>query len=87
MNVSRVLVAYATAAGSTAGIAERIADVLSDAGCEVRCRPAGPDVELDGVDALVLGSAVHNMAWLPSALDLLQRARAASRSGASASAG
>ena len=30
MNVSRVLVAYATAAGSTAGIAERIADVLSE---------------------------------------------------------
>jgi menaquinone-dependent protoporphyrinogen oxidase len=76
MNVSRVLVAYATAAGSTAGIAERIADVLSDAGCEVRCRPAGPDVELDGVDALVLGSAVHDMAWLPPAVDLIRRAAA-----------
>lgn len=70
----RVLVAYATAAGSTAGVAERVAAVLRTAGCEVVCRPADPDVDLDGFDGLVLGSAVHNTAWLPSALDVLRRA-------------
>ena len=48
--------------------------MLRSAGCAVRCRPAGGDLDLDGVDALVLGSAVHNMAWLPPALDALQRA-------------
>ena len=69
----RVLVCYATAAGSTAGIAERIAEVLGAAGCAVSCRPAGPDLDLSGVDALVLGSAVHDMAWLPSALEMLMR--------------
>jgi menaquinone-dependent protoporphyrinogen oxidase len=58
----RVLVAYATAAGSTAGIAERIAEILRTTGCEAACRPAGPDVDPAGFDALVLGSAVHNMA-------------------------
>jgi menaquinone-dependent protoporphyrinogen oxidase len=71
---ARVLVSYATAAGSTAGIAHRIADVLRSTGCVVRCRSASGDLDLDGVDALVLGSAVHNMAWLPPAVDLLDRA-------------
>jgi menaquinone-dependent protoporphyrinogen oxidase len=75
----RVLVAYATAAGSTAGIAERIAEILRSAGCEVACRPAGPGVDPAGFDALVLGSAVHNMAWLPSAHELLQRAATGER--------
>jgi menaquinone-dependent protoporphyrinogen oxidase len=69
----RVLVGYATAAGSTAGIAERIAAVLVDEGCAVVCRPVGPDLDFAGVDALVIGSAVHNMAWLRPAVDLLER--------------
>jgi menaquinone-dependent protoporphyrinogen oxidase len=37
---ARVLVTYSTAAGSTAGIAERIAQVLAAAGCTVQCLPA-----------------------------------------------
>jgi menaquinone-dependent protoporphyrinogen oxidase len=72
----RVLVAHATAAGSTAGIAERIAAVLSAAGCEVSCRAAAHDLELSGYDAVVLGSAVHDMAWLPPAVGLLPRVAA-----------
>ena len=75
----RVLVAYATAAGSTVGVAKRIADVLGTAGCDVVCRPAGPDLDLSGFDALVLGSAVHDMAWLPSAVDMVRRAAASGR--------
>jgi menaquinone-dependent protoporphyrinogen oxidase len=61
----RVLVSYATAAGSTAGIAERIAGVLRTASRDAVCRPADPDPDLADFDALVLGSAVHDMAWLP----------------------
>ena len=72
----RVLVSYATAVGSTAGIAERIADVLRTAGRDVVCRPADPDLDLAGFDALVMGSAVHDMAWLPSAVTMLHRAAA-----------
>jgi menaquinone-dependent protoporphyrinogen oxidase len=72
----RVLVAYATASGSTAGVAERIADVLRVSGCAVVCRPAGPELDLTGFDALVLGSAVHDMAWLPSAVEVVSRAAA-----------
>jgi menaquinone-dependent protoporphyrinogen oxidase len=69
----RVLVAYATAAGSTAGVAERIADVIRRSGAEVICRPAGPDIAADDFDAFVVGSAVHNMAWLAPALDFVRR--------------
>jgi len=73
----RVLVVYATAAGSTADVAERIADVLRTSGCEVVCRTAGPGLDLAGFDAVVLGSAVHDMAWLPGALDVLRRVASA----------
>ena len=69
----RVLVGYATAAGSTAGIAERIADTLRARGCEVICRPVGPDIDPLGFEAVVLGSAVHDMAWLRPAVDFLHR--------------
>ncbi len=77
----RVLVAYATAAGSTAGIAERIAGTLRAQGCEVVCRPVGPDLDLSGFDAVVVGSAVHNMAWLGPAVDFLGRIISTSYSG------
>jgi menaquinone-dependent protoporphyrinogen oxidase len=69
----RVLVGYATAAGSTQAIAERIADVLTSAGLTVVCRPVGPDLEPAAFDAVVLGSAVHSMAWLSPAVDFLSR--------------
>jgi menaquinone-dependent protoporphyrinogen oxidase len=68
-----VLVGYATAAGSTAGIAERIATTLTAQGCDVACRPVGPDLDPGEFDALVVGSAVHNRAWLRPALDFLGR--------------
>ncbi|MET0763922.1 MAG: flavodoxin domain-containing protein [Blastococcus sp.] len=70
---SRVLVGYATAGGSTESIAERIAGVLRDAGLTVICRPVGPDLDPGTFDAVVLGSAVHNMAWLQPAVDFLSR--------------
>ena len=72
-HTASVLVGYATAAGSTAGIAERIATVLRDSGNEVLCRPVGPDLDPAPFDAFVVGSAVHNMSWLRPALDFLAR--------------
>lgn len=75
----RVLVAYATAAGSTGDIAERIAGTLRDGGAVVDCSPVSPHLDPAGFDAVVVGSAVHNMAWLPPAVEFLGRA---ARSGA-----
>lgn len=74
-----VLVAYATAAGSTAEVAGRIAAVLGEMGRRTACRPVGPDLDPGAFDALVVGSAVHDMAWLPPGLDFLRRAAAVER--------
>jgi len=67
-------VGYATAAGSTRGVAERIAAGLMAAGVPVTCRPLAPDLRPDDFAAWVVGSAVHQMAWLPAAVEFLQRA-------------
>ena len=58
MSAIHVLVAFASRAGSTAGIAEEIANVLSGAGLEVDSRPAGDVTDVTPYDALVLGSGV-----------------------------
>jgi menaquinone-dependent protoporphyrinogen oxidase len=69
----RALVAYATAAGSTEGVARRIAEVLTAKGIDTVCRPADAALDPAAFDAFVVGSAVHSMCWLAPALDLLSR--------------
>jgi menaquinone-dependent protoporphyrinogen oxidase len=63
-----VLVTYATAEGSTAGVAERIASRLSERGHEAEMHPVDQVDGVDPYDAVVIGSAVHDQAWLPAAL-------------------
>lgn len=63
----RVLVGYASAHGSTQGIAEEIGRRLSRAGLDTEVLPVAAINALGGYDAVVLGSAIHNMAWLPEA--------------------
>ena len=74
-----VLVGWATAAGSTRGVAERIAARLLDASLPVTCAPLGPEVHPGDSAAWVLGSAVHGMAWLPAATEFLARAASTPR--------
>ncbi|WP_016935868.1 flavodoxin domain-containing protein, partial [Rhodococcus sp. R1101] len=70
-----VLVGYATAGGSTRGVAERIAAGLERGGAvELRAL-----TEVDSVrkyEALILGSAIHNGRWLPEATAAVDRFRA-----------
>jgi menaquinone-dependent protoporphyrinogen oxidase len=66
-----VLVAYASAYGSTKGIARAIADRLSDAGLQVDLRSMDDVGSTDSYEAFVLGSAVHNGAWLPPAASFM----------------
>ncbi|MHA6523532.1 flavodoxin domain-containing protein [Tessaracoccus sp. G1721] len=72
-----VLVAYATRHGSTAGIAERIAEVLTREGHTAVATPveeAGPP---GGYDAVVLGGAAYMFHWLKPALQYARRHREA----------
>ncbi|WP_277752677.1 flavodoxin domain-containing protein [Streptomyces sp. L2] len=69
----RVLVAYAGVAGSTRSIAERITDCLEERGFRAEARSVGGVDHPDEYDAFVVGSAVHDMAWLPEALTFAHR--------------
>jgi menaquinone-dependent protoporphyrinogen oxidase len=64
----RILVAYASRAGSTADVAEAIGSVLRESGAEVDVRPVHDARGLAGYDALVLGSAIWAGKPLPEAL-------------------
>jgi len=70
-----VLVAYASAQGSTKGVAEEVARRLSAAGLSVDVRPADEVTHTAGYDAVVLGSAIHDRRWLRAAVNLLNELR------------
>jgi menaquinone-dependent protoporphyrinogen oxidase len=68
-----VLVAYASAHGSTREIAERIAARLRSRGVSAEAACVDSVASLDGYRAAVVGSAVHDRGWLPGAARFLER--------------
>jgi menaquinone-dependent protoporphyrinogen oxidase len=68
-----VLVAYASAHGSTAEVAQQLADRLLKSGLGAVARPVGQIENLRPYQSVVIGSAVHNQAWLPEAAAFLHR--------------
>jgi menaquinone-dependent protoporphyrinogen oxidase len=68
-----ILVAYASKRGSTAEIAEAIADKLRECGLDADCMPAGDVSTLEPYDAVVLGSAVYAKHWPGDARHFLRR--------------
>ncbi|MFN8465079.1 MAG: flavodoxin domain-containing protein [Caldilineaceae bacterium] len=67
-----VLVAYATKHGATAGIAERIGEVLRQAGLACDVKLAATVDDLTPYQAVVLGSAVYMGAWRKEAAKFLK---------------
>jgi len=55
----KILVAYATYTGSTAGVAERIGQTLTSADVTAEVKPVDQVTSLDGYDAVVVGSPVR----------------------------
>lgn len=72
----KVLVAYATRHGATAGIAERIAATLQAEGIDAEARSAASVRTLAPYDAFVVGSAAYMFHWLGDATKLVRRHRA-----------
>jgi menaquinone-dependent protoporphyrinogen oxidase len=68
-----VLVAYGSRAGSTAEIAEWIADELRQAGCAVDLRPAGEVDDVATYEAVILGAAVYAAGWHTDARQFAHR--------------
>src|SRR5262245_60714321 len=60
---TKVLVAYGTKNGSTAGIADMIAAELAADGVAVDVQPAAQVRSIDGYDAVVLGGALYAGRW------------------------
>lgn len=73
----KVLVAYASRAGSTGEVAQAIAERLCAQGFDAQVRPVADVGSLDGFQAVVLGSAIRYGAWLPEMLKFAQAQRAA----------
>lgn len=69
---ARVLVAYGTKHGATQEIAERIGQVLEEAGLVVDVRNARQVETLTAYDAVVLGSGVYVGAWCKEAAAFLK---------------
>ncbi|MBK3639881.1 flavodoxin domain-containing protein [Streptomyces sp. MBT33] len=72
-----VLVGYATAHGSTREIAHRIASRMRTEGVEVDVRALEAVADMNGYDAFVVGSAVHDQKWLPEARSFVRQGIAA----------
>lgn len=69
---NKILVAYASRSGSTAGIAEAIAETLSKSGAAVDVLPMREVETLDGYSAVVAGSAINGSKWLPEGMKFLR---------------
>lgn len=68
----RVLIAYATYAGSTIDVAVTIGESLADQGYYVDIRPIKENPQLTGYQAVLIGSAVQHAHWLPEAINFVQ---------------
>lgn len=68
-----ILVTYASAHGSTADIAERIAARLRARGMEVDATAVEDAPRVEAFDAVVVGSAIHDGSWLPSAATFMTK--------------
>jgi menaquinone-dependent protoporphyrinogen oxidase len=71
--MAKVLVAYGTKMGGTAGIAERVAEVLRGRGHDVTLSPAGKVPRKARFDAAVVGSGLYAGRWRGDAVRLLKR--------------
>ena len=77
MSQGTVLIAYASKYGATAGIAERIGEVLQRRGLGVEVMPARQVRNIESYRAVILGSGVYAGNWLKDAAALLRANEAA----------
>jgi menaquinone-dependent protoporphyrinogen oxidase len=69
---TKVLVAYGTKYGATAEIAEKIGEVLRDAGLAADVHPANQAGDVGAYDAVVVGSAVYIGRWRKEAVKFVK---------------
>jgi menaquinone-dependent protoporphyrinogen oxidase len=67
-----ILVAYASALGSTAEVASAIGETLVERGFSVDVRSVVERPQVNGYQAVIIGSAVRYATWLPEAIDFVK---------------
>lgn len=65
--MKKLLVAYATKAGSTEEVARAVAKVFEERGWIVDARNVAEVASLGGYSAAVVGAPINSMRWLPAA--------------------
>jgi len=75
--MNKILVTYATRAGSTFEVASTIAEVLRAVGATVDVKPVPAVHEVEGYDAVIVGSAIRMSCWLPEAVAFVKANRKA----------
>jgi menaquinone-dependent protoporphyrinogen oxidase len=70
--VNTVLITYASKYGATAEIAEKIGEVLQQAGLSAEAKPADDVRDLSAYQAVILGSAVYAGKWRKQAVKFLK---------------
>ena len=73
---NKILIAYASRAGSTAEVAQAIGRTLIEQGAEVDVIPVEKVTDLTLYRAVVVGSAIRAAHWLPEAMGFIQSHRA-----------
>jgi menaquinone-dependent protoporphyrinogen oxidase len=69
---NRILVTYATRAGSTGEVATAIGKALTERGFAVDVTPIEEKPPVDGYQAVLIGSAVRMGQWLPEAVNYIK---------------
>lgn len=71
--MKRVLVVHASRHGATAGIAEKIGEVLRAEGIDAVTTPAARNPDPGGFDAFVVGGGVYMGSWVKDGITYLDR--------------
>ena len=69
---NRILVTYASQAGTTTGVAEAIGKSLVEGGAQVDVLPMKNVIDLIPYRAVVAGSAIRGQKWLPEAMQFIR---------------
>lgn len=72
MTKPQILVTYASRYGSTAEVAESIAETLKTAKASVTLQPIADVESVEDFDMVILGSPVYSGDWLPDAVDFVK---------------
>jgi len=74
--LKKILVTYASRAGSTAEIAETVGRILAEGGAQVDVLPMKEVKDLSTYQAVVAGSAIRGSKWLPEAMQFVEAHKA-----------